>query len=217
MKKYPTGSKVAFISDLHICHEKPFILNPRGFESALAGYEAIVRDWNGKISNEYDVYVLGDTVVGAGKGGLDKINEFLLSVNYRNLYLMPGNHFSGYKQLLQNSYSLEGFVRGVEMDAFIEKKENIGNVFLLPNYHEILVGNKLIVLSHYPMYSWNEAANGSWMIHGHTHGNIQGHVKGKILDIGVEVIGNAPVTFEEIKSKLDPIDIFAPDHHLNHE
>lgn len=52
-------SKIFLTSDLHFNHDREFIYGPRGFKSVEEMNEALIKNWNGTVTNEDDVYVLG--------------------------------------------------------------------------------------------------------------------------------------------------------------
>lgn len=65
---------------------------------------------------------------------------------------------------------------------------------------EITVGKKLIVMCHYSMRVWNRAHHGSWMLFGHSHGEMQ--VDGKSMDVGLDSRSSGDMSmwsFDEIK------------------
>ena len=57
-------------SDLHLYH-KSFIYEPRGFHSAEEMNAAIEKNWNELITDEDDVYVLGDIIFKGENNSLD--------------------------------------------------------------------------------------------------------------------------------------------------
>lgn len=72
-------------------------------------------------------------------------------------------------------------------------------------------GTQPIVMSHYPMVTWHGSGRGSWMLHGHCHGNLQEEFVGsdgiqyrlppaKRLDVGVDVHNFKPLTYAQIKA-----------------
>lgn len=206
---------VWFFSDIHGAHEKDFILNPRGFKNAKEALETYINNWNSKVSNDDIGFLLGDTIVGAGNNSEKEFSSLLRRLNYKELYILPGNHFAGYKDLFYKNldYGIDDFYR---LSFRGKEHENIlgGMVHFVPNYYEIYVNHQFIVLSHYPIYSWNSiSSKSSWMIHGHTHSKINGKIKGKILEVCPESIGNYPLSFAEIKKIMDKKELASPDYH----
>lgn len=110
-----------------------------------------------------------------------------------------------------------GFMSAAEMVKIINRLN--GNINVVPGnhdkqlvkisrlnfcapIHEIKVDGTFVVLCHYPMLSWNRSSHGSMMLHGHSHGTQQYPGAMRIHDVGVDVNGYAPVSFETIKEKL---------------
>jgi len=85
-------------------------------------------------------------------------------------------------------------------------------------YHEIKIdfGDKhkqRICMCHYSMRTWNQMARGSWMLYGHSHGNLP-DIGGKTMDVGVDAVGHRLIDIHEIKDIMDKREIInAGDHH----
>ena len=62
---------------------------------------------------------------------------------------------------------------------------------------ELKIDKRILVLCHYPMFSWRNSCHGSWHAHGHTHNSPFQHPY-LALNVGVDVIGNgyAPMEWE---------------------
>ena len=74
-------------SDLHFCHDKAFLYEPRGFHSVREMNAAIVKNWNNVVNPEDDVYVLGDLMLNDNEEGAR-----LLSMLHGHLHIILGNH-----------------------------------------------------------------------------------------------------------------------------
>ena len=78
-------------------------------------------------------------------------------------------------------------------------------------------GYQQIIMTHYPILSWNRAHYGSWHLHGHCHGSLmksnQDYYKRKVMDVGCNVIDYTPASYEEIKGIMVKKDIISVDHH----
>ncbi len=74
------------------------------------------------------------------------------------------------------------------------------------HYHEITVGSQLVTLCHFPFKSWN-----GWNLHGHSHGSLA--PTGKQLDVGVDVHGFHPLSFEEVALDMKNKKFVKTDHH----
>jgi calcineurin-like phosphoesterase family protein len=62
------------------------------------------------------------------------------------------------------------------------------------------IESQYLVLAHYPFITWPRIRRGAWMLYGHSHGRIVGN--GQSTDIGVDVLGFAPVRMAQIKARL---------------
>lgn len=211
------STKVFFFSDIHASHEKDFILNPRGFKSASEGKEIIINNWNSKVSNEDICFLLGDTVVGAGQNSETVFDEILRRLNYRELYICPGNHFSGFKQKFESEFN-----SGNRMDIYQRLTflvDGVRSVHMIPNYYEIFVNHVPVVLSHYPILSYNGLSRDALHIFGHTHAKLKEsrlgkeYLNGRVLEVTPESIGSSPISFSEVMVLIGNKRSIKVDHH----
>lgn len=86
-------------SDLHFGHDREFIWKARGFSSIDEMNESYVERWNSIISNEDDVYVLGDLMLGDPKN-----IEFIKRLNGK-LHIVYGNHDTDARQKMYSELS----------------------------------------------------------------------------------------------------------------
>lgn len=135
-----------YIADLHIGCTNSFE------HRALEHDEILVKNWNSVVNNNDTTFILGDI----GRCGNNKDNEYLCSVISRlksKKILVVGNHDeSGLKD-----YRVKQLFETV-VDYFE----------LTDNYNGI---NQKLVLSHYPIFSWNGCYKDTVLLYGHTHGN----------------------------------------------
>lgn len=213
--KITTDGKVFFWSDIHSGHEK--ILNGRGFVSTKEAKEVLIDRCNKTVSNNDILCLLGDSVVGAGENGQAEFEHLLNTLNYKELYALPGNHPSGFSQVYK-----EALANGARHDQYLRLKiEKFGRpVYLVPNYFEITLHGRYIILSHYPILSWNKMADYSWNIFGHCHNSLvlsewvrENYLKGLCLDVGVEA-QSFPIEFNEIKELFKNRKKLEIDHHV---
>lgn len=79
-------------SDLHLGHDREFVWRVRGFESVQEMNETIVEHWNNTITDEDDVYCLGDLMLG------DPSNiEYIKRLNGK-IHIVYGNHDTANRQ-----------------------------------------------------------------------------------------------------------------------
>jgi calcineurin-like phosphoesterase family protein len=205
-------TNVYFWSDMHLGHkcehwETPLWKN-RGFNSVEEHDEILIKRWNDNLGEESEIFHLGDIMFGTK--GEERLTDVLNRLTFKTLYLFSGNHSAGYKQLLSKS-SEENGTRYLNFDNKI--------VYFVPNYLEIMICGQPIVLSHFPLVSWNGQAKGSWMIHGHCHGNLWNsdigktlYIHCKIRDVGVEEVSE-PISFPQLRMRFKEKENRTFDHH----
>jgi calcineurin-like phosphoesterase family protein len=82
----------------------------------------------------------------------------------------------------------------------------------LGDYAEIFIDKIPIVLTHYPIASWNYMSKGGYNIHGHCHRNMKEDLTLKRIDVGWEW-KRGPVEWADIHRELHSRKSVAPDHH----
>jgi len=199
--------KIWFISDLHFFHDKPFILNPRGYANIEESNLHIISSWDETVGENDIVFNLGDLCFGDGNGERSK---FLIeSLKCKAHYFIWGNHNSGVKTIYRDE---------------IKNKYNLDNVEIYPlkygdrfvfigHYAEIFIDGQPIVLSHYPIASWNGLSHPSWNLHGHCHMNLK-QIDGYRMDVGWDR-SKRPISWEEVKEFMVKRVFESVDHHKN--
>jgi calcineurin-like phosphoesterase family protein len=188
-------TNVLFWSDTHFghaCEHWPVPLwQNRGFTSVQEHDETLISRWNEKVTNESIVFHLGDFMF--GMDGEKRFVDTIRRLNFKTLYVMPGNHNTGWRHNAANT--TDGTV---DIDGKL--------VVFTPNYLEAIVQNQSIAMSHYALCSWNGQGKGSWMLHGHSHGSLhRGTMKhlyeARTRDLGVECY-SSPATFDELNKEF---------------
>lgn len=166
-----------YIADTHLGHFNIIRFSKRPFKSVEEMDEAIIKKWNAKVTNEDDVYIIGDF---SYKGG--NPDKYLKRLNGKK-HLITGNHD-----------------RSVISDCrkyFVE----------ICDYKELNENGKRLVLFHYPIVDWNGRYSGSYHFYGHVHNTFHNEPTEyaskmpNAYNVGVDVIGFEPKTFEEIVGK----------------
>ena len=168
-----------YTSDLHFGHANIIKYCNRPFENADDMNEALVKNWNDKISYEDEVFILGDVFFTS----LKVATELMIRLNGKK-YLILGNH----DKLIRKNHTLYSMFNRVYPDLYSE------------NYDGIFT-----VMCHFPLLSWERQNYGSFMLHGHTHGGIKFDNKTRRLDVGVDTNNMMPYEWSEIKRKLGNI------------
>ena len=180
-----TTQQVWFTSDTHFGHANIIRYSNRPYQDKEEMDEALITNWNAKVQPGDLVYHLGD-VFFCHEPVAGKI---LARLNGQK-FLIFGNHDKGLKNgMLKHLFTWMG------------------------DYKEITVEGQKIILCHYPMITWNGSGRGSWMLHGHCHGNLTYPFEAKIHDVGVDPNGYSPLSFADVKRIMDKKKMTVVDHH----
>ncbi len=213
---YP-DHEVAFVSDLHWNHDKPFLYGNRGYASAQEHKDGVIHRWNEVCTNRSIVFHLGDFVFKDPDGA--EFRRLLDRLNFRILYLMLGNHNSGLKKVYAERLGLDfPSAAANQMEAYPltwEFKQDRFVIFL-PEYAEAFINGQHIVMCHFPIIAHNRVGHGAWHLCGHSHGTCEitnvDTASGLRLDVGVESFGR-PITFGELKMRFADRKVTLFDHH----
>ena len=67
--------KIFVTSDLHFCHDREFIWGPRGFRSIFEMNETIIDNFNHVVTDDDDLYILGDLMLKDDVAGTKCMNH----------------------------------------------------------------------------------------------------------------------------------------------
>ena len=178
-----------YISDLHFFHKNILLYDSRPFASVEDMNAEMVRRWNSVVKNNDTVYVLGDMFF--KNRPTDEIISILNELNGKK-GLIKGNHDEWLSE---------------------DNKKYFDGIY---NYLEVTDNGKNIVLSHYPILSYNGSFEGGYEFYGHVHISKDADLVERAKDIFSEEYGNlyrminvgapmpymnyTPRTFEEIVS-----------------
>lgn len=201
--------QVCFWSDTHFNHKCEHWSIPlwraRGFESIEEHNETLIERWNEKSNMDTTFFHLGDFVFGFNS--IEAFKKIIRRVNFKHLFVMPGNHCSGWKQVFEEQTNKNTWsVAPGKMVTFV------------PNYLEVVVNGQMFVLSHYPILSFNGQSKGGYCLYGHVHGNLSKNEIGKLYDKAktMEVTVESapyPVTFADVRSYMKTKEFISFDHH----
>ena len=169
---------IYFTADLHAFHKNIIQFDKLPFGDLKEYRDKIVQIWNSVVTNQDEIYLLGDVAVGGTNG---EIFAFIQRLNGQK-YLIQGNHDH----------------------RTIIKCEYLRNCFAWIKWHYTFDYNKeRFHLYHFPIESWsNMAAMKSIHLHGHSHGNCR-----KIdrrMDVGLKACNFKIYSIEEIIKLLKP-------------
>jgi len=168
-----------FIADTHFGHENVITYSHRPFVDVSEMDAALIENWNSRVTNNDDVYIIGDFCFKVSK---EQAIRYAKSLKGRK-HLIVGNHD---KRYLKDAVFASQFVQ-------------------IADILDLAINGERIILCHYPIAEWNGYFRGSWHIYGHIH-NKQSNpafaflrTQERALNAGVEIIHYTPATFEELK------------------
>lgn len=171
---------IFFTSDLHLCHDKGFLYEPRGFSSIEEMNEAIVERWNKVVTPDDEVYNLGDFALNDIEAAFPYINRL-----NGKMYWVYGNHDTDKK-----------------IDAIMD---NCDAIWCLGYAFQIKYNKKYsIYMSHYPTLTANyddkKFSQHVIALHGHTHQRTNWlHTDNPFMyHVGLDSHNCAPVHIDEI-------------------
>ncbi len=170
-----------FTSDTHFNDQNIINHCNRPYADPEEMEESLVSNWNSVVARGDIVYHLGDFAYTWGSPDKILIDKLLSRLN-GSKRLILGNHDR--KPVLQSS-------RWSKVSQYDYLKVSLGG----PTKQKIMV-------CHYPMRSWRGMQRGSWMLHGHSHGNLP-DVGGKILDVGVDLHLYTPISLEFVRDYMN--------------
>lgn len=95
-------------SDLHFCHNRPFLYEPRSFSSIKEHNEAIIQRWNSVVNPEDEVYILGDLMLNDNETGIACLKRLNGTKHF-----LHGNHDTDTRIALYTEAGLidEGYIK----------------------------------------------------------------------------------------------------------
>ena len=134
-----------YISDLHLFHKNAIEFDNRPFQTLEEMHEAILNNWNERVTNGDMVYILGDL---SYRGRNEDLIALVARLKGRKV-LVKGNHDD------VSDYRYEQLFH--EVCDYKEIHDSVGK----EKYG--------LVLSHYPIFSWKNMGRGKILLYGHTH------------------------------------------------
>lgn len=170
-----------FTSDTHYFHK--YILNYRKFSTVEEMNDCLIANYNAVVGKDDWVYHLGDFAFAKE----NQIIELFDRLN-GNVVLLSGNHDRWIRKLKRKPVNLFG------IENYIEFKEQLDGITVK------------FCLFHYPIDVWNGCHHGSYMLHGHEHGDYRRSVPRnfarRIIDVGVDCWDYKPISIDMVHDKL---------------
>lgn len=154
------------------------MFQPRGFSDIETHNKTIVENWNNLITDEDDVYLLGDLMLNNNEAGMN-----LLSQLNGKLHIIIGNH---------------------DTDERVKLYRTLPNVVEEPKYANVIkYGKYKFYLSHYPTFTSSlekeHLSNCLINLYGHTHQQTNFYNDIPFMyHVGLDSHNNTPVSIEQI-------------------
>lgn len=209
--------KIWISSDFHLNHSPKWdvpICKMRGFDSVGEMNEYIINITNFSVGPNDILIHLGDLTLNTDRVQFD---HFISQLKCQRIIVLFGNHpnpmLKIYREEVKKQFGLDPYKHEVYPLQY-------KNIEFWGDYAEVVIDGVNVVLSHFPILSWNHMGHGSWMLHGHCHGKLHDinwieenlYKEGKILDVSFDFYKRV-LSFQEIFDKMSCIPILKIDHH----
>lgn len=136
--------------------------NTRDFNTIEEMNQTIVNNINAVVKPDDTLFMLGDIVF----SGSDKVMKFIDQINCKFLHLVFGNHDKHFKRNVDNCLS-----------RFISSQDIL----------EANIEGYDVVMSHFPIASWNKLGKGSIHLYGHLHSKGEDRfINHRSMDVGMD-------------------------------
>ncbi|MCD8076536.1 MAG: hydrolase [Lachnospiraceae bacterium] len=168
---------IYYIADPHFGHKNAIRFDNRPFADVDEMDRVMIENWNRRVREEDDVYILGD---------------FCFRTKQEPQWYLE--RLKGHKHLIQGNHD-RALVKNEAASGYFESIDPLLGIF---------DQDKKIVLCHYPIAEWYGYFKGVWHIYGHIHLGLRGdtgafmRTKERALNAGCMINGYMPVTFEEL-------------------
>lgn len=184
-----------FTSDWHLHHEKVIGYDNRPFANADEMNKTIIDNFS-VLTEKDHLFFTGDLSFSKDPY---KVIEILKPLKCK-LYWVVGNHDS-------HLLSCE------ELTDMFEWILPIAEITVIESVHNQPAIRQNITLCHYSMEVWNTSHHGSWHLFGHSHGSLPKCDTKLSFDIGCNVWGYKPLSYQQVKEVMATKTYVPVDHH----
>lgn len=174
-----------FCSDLHIGHS--LVAGLRGYETADEHDAALAANWDRIVRPTDQVWVLGDVV---GRRGHERYGLDWIAQRHGTKHLVAGNHDACHPMHSKAHKELRRWLEVFETVQQTATMRIAGQRVILSHfpYRDDPDGDHTPVIRH---AEWRMPDTGQWLLHGHTHSDIQ--VRGRQVHVGVDAHDLRPI------------------------
>lgn len=168
---------IYYTADLHLGHANVIRHCDRPFDDVEEMDAALIENWNRRVKDKDQVYIIGDLIFRNSRPAPDYLNQ----LKGRKV-LITGNHDAAWMKKV----SLFDYFEGVETMLTIKDK------------------SRTVTLCHYPMMTWPGVGTGGYMVYGHIHTGTHMifwpliEASDRMLNAGVDINDFKPATLEEL-------------------
>ena len=176
---------IYFTADTHFHHVNVIDMCNRPFADVNEMNKTLITNWNALVSNDDEIYILGDFLF---KGTGEQANKILQKLNGKK-YLIRGNH-----------------------ERYLEDKDfDISAFEWVKDYHVLSYKDARFVLFHFPILEWAHYHRKSVHLYGHIHNNVSHRpdetakfacLGDRAVNVGVDVNNFYPVSADSIYEKV---------------
>ena len=175
-------------SDWHNNHFNIIEYSKRPFASVEEMHQSCIAECQAKLKKGDKLIYLGDLSFDKRPEHIDAFLQQCIPAGVKFFYLR-GNH----------DYQIDK----VRKLADAHRKYEIT---LIKEIFELQHNDHFCVFSHYPLLKWNKDRYGSYMFHGHTHGQINDlNIGVKRLDVGYDNIKSWLITLDDAIKLVDNV------------
>ncbi|MCC3299433.1 metallophosphoesterase family protein [Arthrobacter caoxuetaonis] len=183
-------SNVFYWSDPHFGHR--FVAGQRGFSSTDEHDDHLIAAWTSRVTKRDTVWVLGDLAMASPSRALEIIRHLP-----GTKHLVFGNHDNGHPG---------------RKDAHRHHKQYLSAFETVQTTASRTIAGRTVLLSHFPYEGdshsehdrhtqWRLRDEGSWLVHGHVHGEFD--VRGTQINVGVDKWMDGPASEAEILAIIE--------------
>ncbi len=198
--KFDKNDNIFIMSDPHFGHKNICIGSTKWTGDSLKGCrkfkdqfemdEIVLNNINNKVGINDHLICLGDWSF----GGNQNIANYRNRIICKNIHLVLGNHDKDIRESVIHQ----------------------SNFTTVRDYLEITVDDIHVIMSHYPINSWNRMHRGSLHLHGHQHLPLNlKNSKGRRLDVGLDGNNMKIYSFNEIYNLLKDKEILTDHHNIS--
>ena len=135
-----------YISDIHFGHYNIIRMDGRPFENTEEMDKTIIKNWNNRVTDEDEVYIVGDV---GFKGNPPQ--DYLKQLNGKKI-LIIGNHDLNWADRNSKGYNREAMSYLTRWDKMMQIQDNLD-------------GEQVVIqLCHYPIVEWNRFFRGDYLV-----------------------------------------------------